>query len=309
MTVAAVTFQRVPLTASLLAFGAGLMWSVGAVMVRATGSSDAYQYLMWRAVAVIAVVEVLARVRGRRSSVAAAFTSGWSVIGASAALLLASIAFIYALKNTTAANTAFLASVSPLVAVVIARFVLGERLTRVTIGALLLATFGLGVMVVSDVGIGSMSGNVAALGSAVGFASYTVFIRADPERDWSPVLPGYSILMIAICATVTFAGGRALVPPAGDIAFAMVHGGVFIVVGTLMFNVASRSMPAVAMTVLAQSETVFVPVWIYLVFGERPGSQALLGAVIILTAVVGKALFDSRGGELRPHRDVPGGVL
>ena len=244
--------------------------------------------------------------RGRRPGLAAAYTSGWAVVGANLALFTASVAFIYALKNTTAANTAFLASISPLVAVMLARIFLGERLTRVTVGALTLAIIGLSVMVVGDIGVGRMSGNLAAILSAFGFASYTVFIRADPRRDWSPVLPGYASLMIVVCAAVTLANGRPLVPPAGDIALAVAHGALLIVAGTLMFNLASRSIPAVAMTVLAQSETVFVPVWIFLVFGERPGSQALIGAAIILTAVIGKAFLDARPGEMRPHRSTPG---
>ena len=47
-------------------------------------------------------------------------------------LLLASIAFVYAVKTTTPANAAFLASITPLVAVLLAKVTLGEPLTRVT---------------------------------------------------------------------------------------------------------------------------------------------------------------------------------
>ena len=73
------------------------------------------------------------------------------------------------------------------------------------------------------------------------------------------------------------AGGRPLAPPAEDIALAMMHGGVFIVVGTTMFNIASRQVPAVAMAVFAQTETLFVPIWALLVLGERPSTQSLFG--------------------------------
>ena len=44
-------------------------------------------------------------------------------------LLLASIAFVYAVKTTTPANAAFLSSITPLVAVLLARVTLREPLT------------------------------------------------------------------------------------------------------------------------------------------------------------------------------------
>ena len=70
-------------------------------------------------------------------------------------LLLASIAFVYAVKNTTPANAAFLASIAPLVAVVLARFTLGEPLTVVTIVAVAVASVGLVVTVAGDLGAGA----------------------------------------------------------------------------------------------------------------------------------------------------------
>ena len=84
----------------------------------------------------------------------------------------------------------------------------------------------------------------------------------------------------------------------------MLHGGVLIVIGTILFNIASRSVPAVAMTIFAQSETVFVPIWIFLWFSERPKPATLVGGAIILTAVLGKAILDGRPGPL-DHTPVP----
>ena len=83
-------------------------------------------------------------------------------------------------------------------------------------------------------------------------------------------------------------------PPAEDIALAVLHGGVFIVVGTTLFNIASRQIPAVAMAVFAQTEMLFVPIWALIILDERPSTQSLVGGAIIFAAVVGKALIDAR---------------
>jgi drug/metabolite transporter, DME family len=137
-------------------------------------------------------------------------------------------------------------------------------------------------------------GDLAALASAAGFAFYAAIVRSAPERDWTPVLPGYGALMIVICAVVTFSNGDTFVPPAVDIALAVAHGAVFIVGGTLIFNRASRKIPAAQMTVFAQTELVLVPVWAFLLLSERPSASTLVGGTLIVVAVVGMALLDVR---------------
>ncbi|MBI5089829.1 MAG: DMT family transporter [Actinobacteria bacterium] len=284
---------RVPLLASVFALSAGLVWSFGGVTARSADHSDAFQYLIWRSIGIIVVIELIARFRHRPAVTPTAFTSGRMMLLADVMLLLASIAFVYALKTTTAANAAFLASMTPLIAGVFARIFLGERITRVTVVAIGIALIGLIVTVWGDLEAGNMVGNVSAVMSSVGFAGYTVCVRTNPHRDWSPVMPGYSVMMIAICSAVSLAGGKTLLPPAGDVAYGLVHGGVFIVVGTLLFNVAARQVPAVAMVVFAQTETIFVPVWTFVFLSETPTRTSLLGGAIILAAVIGKAIVDA----------------
>lgn len=285
---------RVPFVASLIALGSGVVWSFGAVTARLADETDAFQYNIWRSIAIIFVIELAALVARRPPVSKLAFRSGPIMVLAAGCLLLASVAFVYAVKATTPANAAFLASLTPLVAVLLARVTVGERLTPVTIGAVALALVGLCITVIGDLEGGNLGGNVAALTSSVGFAGYAVCLRTDPRRDWSPVLPGYALMMIVLCGAVTTIKGAALVPPARDIGYAMLHGGVFIVVGTLLFNVASRQIPAVAMAVFAQTEMLFVPVWALLVLSERPRPSSLIGGTIILAAVIGKAVLDAR---------------
>jgi drug/metabolite transporter (DMT)-like permease len=279
---------------SLLALSAGAVWSFGAVTARVADQSDAFQYLVWRSIGIVIVIEVMALLQRLPTRTVEAFTSGRRMMAANVMLLLASIGFVYAVKTTTAANAAFLGSTTPLFGVIVARLFLGERLNRRTALAIALAFAGLAIMVIGDVAVGNLVGDLAAIAAAVGFAGYTAIVRSAPHRDWAPVMPGYAVMMIVICCTVTIAGGRTLVPPTLDIALALLHGGLFIVGGTLLYNSASRSVPAAAMTVFAQTEMVLVPVWAFLVLAERPATSTLIGGTIIMVAVVGKALLDAR---------------
>ncbi len=280
-----------------MALSAGAVWSFGAITARLAVGSDAFQYLAWRSIGIIVVIEGWRFATRQRSQTLAAYTSGRRMLLANVSLLVASIGFVYAVKTTSAANAAFLGSTTPLFGVAAARVFLGERLNVRTVAAIALAFVGLAIMLAGDLQADGLIGDLAALGAALGFAAYTTLVRSAPDRDWSPVMPGYGVLMIAICATVTLWNDKPLVPPATDIVLALVHGGFFVVAGTLLYNGASRSVPAATMTVFVQTEMVLVPIWAFLVLADRPEATTLVGGAVILVAVVGKATLDARSAN------------
>ena len=291
---------RIPIVASLLALGAGAVWSLGGITAKVADGADPFQYLVWRSVAVIVVVEALSFLQLKPAPTLTAYRSGRTMIIANVMLFIASFGFVYAVKTTSPANAAFLGSTVPIFGALLAWVILRERLNWVTIVAIVVAFIGLLVTVVGDLGSGTMVGNLAALSSAVGFAGYTVCVRSDRDRDWSPVLPGYAVMMIVVCGTVTLAKGNPLVPPTGDLLLALLHGGVIIVLGTYMFNHASKQVPAAVMTLFAQTEMVLVPVWSITLLGERPKTMVLLGGCIIFVAILGKAIYDARTANQAP---------
>lgn len=291
---------RIPIVASLLALGAGAVWSLGGITAKVADGADPFQYLVWRSVAVIVVVEALSFLQRKPAPTLAAYRSGRTMIIANVMLFIASFGFVYAVKTTSPANAAFLGSTVPIFGALLAWVILRERLNWVTIVAIVVAFIGLLVTVVGDLGSGTMVGNLAALSSAVGFAGYTVCVRSDRDRDWSPVLPGYAVMMIVVCGAVTLAKGNPLVPPTGDLLLALLHGGVIIVLGTYMFNHASKQVPAAVMTLFAQTEMVLVPVWSITLLGERPKTMVLLGGCIIFVAILGKAIYDARTANQAP---------
>jgi drug/metabolite transporter (DMT)-like permease len=292
--------SRIPLGASALALGAGAVWSLGGAIAKVADGADPFQYLLWRSIGVIVVVEALSFLQRKPAPTLAAYRSGWLMIVANVMLLIASFGFVYAVKTTSPANAAFLGSTVPIFGALLAWVVLRERLNWVTIAAIVVAFIGLLVTVIGDLGQGAMVGNLAALSSAIGFAGYSVCVRSDRTRDWSPVLPGYGVMMVVLCGAVTLSNGKPLVPPTGDLLLALLHGGVIIVVGTYMFNHASRQVPAAVMTLFAQTEMVLVPIWSITLLGERPKTTALIGGAIIFAAILGKAIYDARSATQAP---------
>ncbi len=277
-----------------MALLAGLSWRFGAITARLAQHTDAFQYLIWRSIGIVVVVEGWRRLRRKPLHSVTAFTSGPRMLIANVCLLIASLGFIYAVKATSASTAAFLGSTTPLFGVFASRVFLGERANLRTIISIAATFVGLFIMLTGTLDTGTLLGDLAGVAAAAGFAAYTTIVRSDPQRDWSPAMPGYSLMMAAICAPIIMSNGNTLVPPAQDIGWALIHGGLFVVAGTRLYNGASKAIPASAMTVFAQSEMALVPIWAFLVLAERPTPQTVVGGTIILGAVIGKAILDGR---------------
>ena len=59
---------------------------------------------------------------------------------------------------------------------------------------------------------------------------------------------------------------------------------------TLYFY-AARYLPAPILIFVVLIDAVFAPIWVWLGFGEVPGTLVFIGAVVILASVAGNALF------------------
>lgn len=278
-----------PLIGSALAVAAGTLWSFGVLTVRLAEHADPFQYLIWRALGVMVVMEALSVARGGGLLTPRFLRTDLLGFVAASGLVLAAVAFVFALKATTVANAVFFSSTAPLQTAVLARFVLGERIGTGGIVAIAIGLAGLLVMVGGDIGSGSLAGNLGGLLSAFGFAVYAVSIRVAKDRDWTPTLAGYGLLTLAVCLAATLYNGKPVVLPAFDMLMGFVHGAVLIGFGTILFNRASRAVPAAGTTVLAQAETVFAPLWVYLFLAETPKATSLAGGALILVAIVVKA--------------------
>ena len=82
------------------------------------------------------------------------------------------------------------------------------------------------------------------------------------------------------------AAGNPVLGSLNDTLVAFAAGFLIIGLGFTLFLRGAPAVPAVGQAVLAQTETVFGPLWPWLVFGETPARSTLIGGAIILSAVV-----------------------
>ena len=102
-------------------------------------------------------------------------------------------------------------------------------------------------------------------------------MRYGPRRDYSPAVFAYGLMASAISAGACLARGDALVPSALGALTAFAAGFLVMGLGFALFLRGAPRVPAAGQTVLAQTETIFGPIWVWLAFGETPAVTTLIG--------------------------------
>jgi drug/metabolite transporter (DMT)-like permease len=281
------------LVGALLALAAGALFSFGSITVRLSPHLDAFQYLLWRSLGVVPPILAMALYQ-RRSPVEQVLKSGWLGLAGGACLTCAALTFIFAMKTTTVANALLFSSCAPLLGALLARLLLKEPVAPITWMAIGLGVVGLVIMTGGEVGAGNIAGNVAAVGAAIAYALYSIVARIGRSRDMSGVLTIYAVITAIISCVIVFINGSSFATPWFENSMPILHGALFIGGGIMVFNLAARLVPAGQLTLLAQTETILGPLWVFLMFDERPRLTTLTGGAVILVGVMLAAWGEAR---------------
>ena len=281
------------LRGAIYVLAAGLCWSFTGIFLRLAPHFNPWQFLAWRGFGTACAISIIARFARHGPLVSRLFALGRAGAIVTLAFAVASITFIISMKTTTVANALFLSSGAPLLAAILGYLLLGERLSLWQTASIALGLAGLLIIVSGGLATGSLIGNVCAVATALGFASASVAMRRGRVRDFSPAIFGYGIIACAFSALVCLGEGVSLVSPLPDVVAALAGGLLPMGLGFACFLRGAPRVPAAAQTVLAQTETIFGPVWVWLVFGEAPGLPTLIGGAVILAAVVSMAAASS----------------
>src|ERR1700744_2744826 len=103
-------------------------------------------------------------------------------------------------------------------------------------------------------------------------------MRSAISRPSAPAFAAGPSLLSPGAAGAPAPGGAASV---AENAAAIVHGAVFMGGGMILLNRAARYVGASQLILLAQTETILGPVWVFLLFQEMPRSTTILGGAVV----------------------------
>lgn len=217
----------------------------------------------------------------------------WPLVGAALTNAVTMLLFVAANKTTTAANAILLQYLAPVFTAVFSVVVLKERLLKEQVLALILTLVGMLVLFLDRLSPGQMFGNCLALTSAFTFSLVFIFTRMQKEAD-----PLHSLLA-SHAVTAVIALGIAIFFPLPAFTYKalgsiLVLGVVQIGIASLFFSYGIKRVSAVTANLLALIEPVFNPVWVFLVLGEAPSANTLMGGALIVGSVTMATVLGSR---------------
>ena len=278
----------------ILVFIAGLLWSTVGLGIRLIEDAQVWQILLYRSVSLSAFLYIVLRLRFGQSPLKLARATGKAGAIGALGLVAAYSGAIYGIQKTSVANAMLLFACAPFVTAILGRMVLKEKVRPATWVAIVVALCGVSIMVSGDSGQTSMSGNLAALGSSVGFAVFTVSLRWGRTTEMLPAVFLSGLFAIVITGTICLLTGLSLILTPWDSGVAVTMGVFQVGLGLMCYTMGSKFVPAVELTLLSMAEVVLGPVWVWLVLGENASVNTLIGGSVLLAAIAGNALSGTR---------------
>ncbi len=271
-------------------FCAGVLWSTIGLGIRLIEDAVVWQILLYRSISLTAFLFIVIVLRTRQNPFRLVWQAGLPAVAAGLALVAAYSGGIYAIQTTSVANAMLLFAAAPFMAALLGWAVLREpvrRATRIAIGA---AVAGIAIMVADQSAGGALGGNLAALGSALGFAVFTVALRWRKSGEMLPAVFLSGIFAIVIMAVICWNLGLTFVLSTNDATIAAGMGIFQVGAGLVLYTLGSKTVPAAELVLLSMAEVLLGPLWVWLFLGETASIYTLAGGLVLLSAIAGNAI-------------------
>ena len=245
----------------------------------------------YRALFLMGAILVLLFLRYRGAAIVRVIGVGWPGLMAGAMLAGAGITFLQSMTHTTVANTLFVLGGIPFVTSGLAWIFLKEKPGRPTLVTMIIAFFGIVIMIGEGFTIGSVYGNLMALMTTLFFSIYAVIVRFNRQVDMLPAILISTVLIMAMTGLTQ----RGVLPISkDDLWLCLLWGGVMSGFTSASFIVASRHIIAAELTIFMLLEFALGPVWVWLFVNEIPSTWTLTGGALVIVAVLGRSILEFR---------------
>ncbi|MCX7786456.1 MAG: DMT family transporter [Spirochaetes bacterium] len=201
------------------------------------------------------------------------------------------ILFVYANKLTTSANAILLQYGAPLYVAIFAWILLKEHPQWEHWVGLVMILCGMALFFREKVSPGNSLGNLLAIGSGFTFAFYAIFMRM--QKSGSPV---ESILLSHLIVFLFSLPSILSHPPAlsssGWISL-LVLGFFQIGLSSVLFARGIKRINTIQAMLITTLEPILNPLWVFLVLGEAPTRNALMGGGLIVLAVTFSSIMSA----------------
>ncbi len=265
----------------LAVFLTAILWSSGGLFIKLI-SLDSMELSFFRCAIAAVVFALMFRKRILKLNSLALLNSF-----AYAAVL---ILFVLATKTTKAANAIFLQSTAPIYVLIFEPLLTKTKWERINIITIVVCFLGMILFFMGDLTPGDIKGNIAALLAGVAFAAFFLGMKKnEPQYGESSIFYGNVIVALICIPFITDINSISVQD------FAMVSFlGVFqIAFAYALFSYGLKRIIAVEASIISMFEPVLNPIWVFIGYGEVPSFYAIIGGIIIMTAITVRTLISN----------------
>ena len=266
----------------LLIFMGALSLSFGGLIVKSFEGATLWQILFWRSLFFALTVLSFLIITYKRKLFNSFVALGLPGFFGGIVLSFGFCGYVFAMYNTTVANTNFIISLQILFLSIFGYLFLKEKISIITLTSIILAITGVLLMVGNSLTPGEMSGNLAAFTMPITFAILIMIVRKFPSVD---MVPAQFIAGVSSCIIGFFLSEKIMIS-SHDILLGFTAGFFQVGFGFIFITIGARSTPSAMVGIIMLSESVLGPIWAFLFVGERPTLFTLIGGSIILLAVL-----------------------
>jgi drug/metabolite transporter (DMT)-like permease len=192
------------------------------------------------------------------------------------------IFFVMSTKLTTAANAIFLQYTAPIYVLILEPLLLKTKFARINLITIVFCFAGMALFFVGKLTAGDIEGNSYALISGLCLTGMFLGMRKSGE-DYKYSTIFWGNFFVALFCSFSMFELQSL--STSD--FLMVgYLGIFqIGIAYIIFSYGINKVEAIEASLLAMIEPVLNPVWVLIGYGETPSTYAIIGGVIIVSAI------------------------
>ena len=266
----------------VLVFLGAFSLSFGGLIIKSFEGATQWQILFWRTVFFLLVISIYLLITYKKSIFKSFYDSGLPGFFGGLILSFGFCGYVFAMYNTTVANTNFIIQTQTIFLAIFGYFFLKEKISKVTLTSIVLAVSGITLMVGNTLSPGQMLGNIAAFSMPISFAVLILVVRKYPNVDMVPsqFIAGIFALMIGYLMS-----GKIHISY-HDIFLGFLAGFFQLGFGFIFITIGAQRTPSAMVGIIMLTEAVFGPLWAWLFIYEQPPNVVLLGGTIVIIAVL-----------------------
>ena len=269
----------------LLIVIAVLLWSTGGLFIKLT-TVNAYYVNLGRAFFAAVTVGIFIAFRKQ-------IKFDWFIILCAFFYAATLSAFVYANKNTTAANAIFLQYTAPIYILVLAPFILKETFRSKDLLTVILCLAGMSLFFLepqNDQNVlaqNVFAGNIAGLISGACFGIYFVLLRHPRALKFNPSLSVFYGNIVIFVVMLPFVLSDPQMPTGMDFLGISFLGIFQIGIAYILFTYGlAQGVRSLDASIIGFIEPLLNPIWVFLFVNEVPSKWAIIGGIVIISAVV-----------------------